>query len=259
MTMGMREFTKSGAFVAIVFVLVVVLVPFGLEQIGEATGFFDFPVTKTISGWFGGRQSSAADKLAPVARIDWERYRQDLEEFSKWAEGQSDVVISLPPREEVEIDVKEDDEKPERRLWSVPIVSCTAGDSTTGRRGYMFISGFDHPFNEGAMIEPSEELCGFEIVFIGERSVWLRAVFELEGDARMGIVKFPEFTRVEGESLVRGNRKYVARDAFPLASGGWLMIDSFMPPDGVVFKILDEKRCVVTSLLCVVIGEKGGK
>lgn len=257
--MGIREFTKSGAFVAIVFALVVVLVPFGLEQIGDATGLFAFPVQKTIAGWFGGRSSSTAEKVAPVSRVDWERYRQDLEEFSRWAEGQGDVAISLPPREEVEIEVKEDDEKLERRLWPVPIVSCTAGDSATGRKGYMFISGFDHSFKEGAMIEPSVELCGYEIVFIGERSVWLRAVFETEGDAMMGIVKFPEFTRVEGESLVRGNRKYVARDAFPLASGGWLMIDSFMPPDGVVFKILDEKNYVVASLLCVVIGEKGGK
>ena len=75
----------------------------------------------------------------------------------------------------------------------------------------------------------------------------------------MGVVKFPEFTRMEGESLVKGNRKYVARDAFRLKSGGWLMIDSFMPPNGVVFKILNEHRREGASLLCVVIGEKGGK
>ena len=144
-------------------------------------------------------------------------------------------------------------------MWSVPVVSCTAGDPMGLKKGYVFISGFDQLFEEGAMIAPSEELCGYEIVFIGERSVWFRAVFDSEGDTKMGIVKFPEFTRVEGESLVRGNHRYVARDAFPLASGGWLMIDSFMPSDGVVFKILDEKRYVVASILCIVIGEKGGK
>ena len=75
----------------------------------------------------------------------------------------------------------------------------------------------------------------------------------------MGIVKFPEFTRVDGKKLVRGKYKYSEHDAFLLSSGGWLMIDSFMPPDGVVFKILDERRNEQMTLLCVVIGEKGGK
>ena len=143
-------------------------------------------------------------------------------------------------------------------------MSCTAGDAvgragTARRSGYVFISGFDHPCEEGSLIAPSDELCGYEIVCIGERSVWFRAILEREGGSPMGIVKFPEFTRVEGESLVKGNRKYVARDAFPFTSGGWLMIDSFMPPDAVVFKILDENRREIATILCIVIGEKGGK
>ena len=255
--MGLREITKSGAFVATVFGLVLVLVPFGIEEIGEALDLYKFPVRKTISGWFS--------PSAPVRRggtgvkaVDWERYRQDLEVFSRWAEDRGIVVISLP-REPVVIRVKEAEKGPERRLWPVPIASCTAGDPVNHKKGYAFISGFGRTFDEGTMIAASEDLCGYEIVFVGERTVWLRAVMTVEGDTPMGIVKFPEFARVEGESLVRGNRKYVARDAFALESGGWLMIDSFLPPDGAVFKILDENRREVTTLLCVVIGEKGGK
>lgn len=256
--MGIREFTKSGAFVAIAFALVVVLVPFGIEQVAETTGWFDFPVKKTVTGWF------SLDRAAPsrgrvLAPVDWERYRQDIEAFTQWVDGQKGAMISLPPAEEVVIKVKENEERLERKIWPVPVVSCTAADPMGRRKGYVFISGFDHRFEEGAMIAPSRQLCGYEIVFIGERSVWLRAMFDSEGDTPMGIVKFPEFTRVEGGSLVRGNRKYVAHDAFPLKSGGWLMIDSFMPPDGVLFKILDGTRRVVASVLCVVIGEKGGK
>ncbi len=260
--MSIREFTKSGAFVAIVFALVVALVPFGLEEIGETTGFFDFPVTKTIKGWFTSGSNAPRGSLVGSKPVDWERYRQDLEKFTEWVEAQVEAEISLPQPDEDVIEVEEE-KKPERRLWIVPVVSCTAGSlaghGVPGTPGYVFISGFDHSFQEGKMIEPSEELCGYEIVCIGERSVWFRAVFESEGDSPMGVVKFPEFTRVEGESLIRGNRKYVTRDAFPLESGGWLMIDSFMPPDGVVFKILDEKRRVVTTILCIVIGEKGGR
>ena len=257
MTMGIRELTKSGAFAATVFALVVVLVPFGLEEIGETTGLFEFQVSETLSKWFSfGEASLSHARHSPP--VDWERYRRDLEEFTKWAEGQGNAVISLSS-DSLVIAVEEEVEKPALKMWSVPVVSCTADGQAGGKRGYVFISGFVQPFEEGTFIRPSDDRCGYEIVFIGERTVWLRAVFDVEENAPMGVVKFPEFTRVEGESLVRGNRKYSARDAFPLASGGWLMIDSFLPPDGTVFKILDESRRVVASILCIVIGEKGGR
>ena len=259
--MGFREFTKSGAFVAIVFALVVVLLPFGLQQIGEATGLFQFSVTKIVKGWFSPAAGARTQRDSTLTPVDWDRYRRDLEEFAQWAECRDCAFISLPPQEVEVIQVDENDEKPERRLWLVPVASCTAGGANGRKRGYVFISGLDNPFEEGAMIAPSDELCGYEIVSVGERAVWLRAVFEDDGDVPMGIVGFKkfDFTRIDGDCLVRGNNKYVARDAFSLSSGGWLMVDSFMPPDGVVFKILDERRRDVATILCIVIGEKGGR
>lgn len=255
--MGVREFTKSGSFVVMLLVLVAALVPFGLEEIGAATGLFEFPVKKTLANLFSGsKRSTAPLKIEPV---DWERYRRDLEDFANWADGQNCAVIS-PPALEVVIMVRETEKKPGRKLWHVPVTSCTAGDPDGGKRGYVFISGFDRSFEESAMVTPSETLCGYEIVHVSERSVWFRAVFDTEGDVPMGSFVFPDFTRVDGETIVRGKRRYVARDAFPLMdSGGWLMIDSFMPPDGAVFKILDRNRCAIATILCIVIGEKGGK
>jgi hypothetical protein len=255
--MGLGDFTKSGAFVATVFALVVVLMPFGLEQVGDATDLFKFPATKTIREWFAGTASDGRG-TAGARPVDWERYRQDLVAFSQWAERQEGVVISLP-REPETIHVKEMKDEPRRRVWRVPVAGCTAGDPSAGKKGYIFISGFGRPFEEGGLIAPSEEKCGFEIVCVGERTVWLRAVTESDGDVRMGVVRLPDFARVEDGTLVRGKRRYVVRDAFPLESGGWLMLDSFLRPDGVVFKILDESRREVTTLLCVVIDEKGGK
>ena len=257
MTMGAREFTKSGAFVAMVFALVVALMPFALEQIGEATGLFEFRVAKMVSNWFSGHKRVNVGGET-FKSVDWERYRQDLEKFTEWTEAKSVAVIT-PPVAPVVIKVEEDYRKPERRIWSVAVTSCTAAEPSGRRKGYVFIAGLDRPRYEGEMIAPSKELCGYEIVAIGERSAWFRVVFEEEGDEPMGVVKLPEFTRIEGETLVRGKRRYVERDAFPLSSGGWLMIDSLLPPDAAVFKILDEKRRVVTTILCVVIGEKGGK
>lgn len=255
--MGAREFTKSGTFVAAVFALVVVLLPFGLEQIGETTGLFEFSVSKKLKSLFASSKGSAFS-VAAVGQVDWDRYRQDLEKFTEWAE-ELKVTRITPPVAPVVIRVKEIESKPSRRIWPVPVTSCTAAEASVRRKGYVFVAGLDRPRYEGEMIAPSKDLCGYEIVSVGERSAWFRVVSKEEDDVPMGIVKLPEFTRIEGETLVRGKRRYVARDAFALASGGWLMLDSFMPPDVAVFKILDENRREVTTILSVVIGEKGGK
>lgn len=254
--MELREITKSGAFVATVFALVVVLVPFGIEQIGEATDLFSFPVTKTVRGWFVRSTSGGAPPAAKP--VDWDRYRHDLEAFTEWAEGRRVIVISRPPVVDDVIRLPEE-EKPRRQIWYVPVTSCTAGNPLKGKKGYAFISGFDRRFSEGDVIAPSDERCGYEILFVGDRAVWLRAVVESEDVKPMGRVNLPEFSRIGGECLVISSRKYVVRDAFPLESGGWLTIDDFLPPDGVLFKLRDERRDVVASLLCIVISEKGGK
>ena len=255
--MKIRELTKSGAFVAVVFALVLALLPFGVEQIGETTGLYSFPVTKRLRRLFAGETRPVRGAAAKAA-VNWERYREDLEDFTRWAECRPATVVSLVPYEEPVAEVVEE-RKITKRLWPVSVVSCTADDPVALRSGYAFISGFGRCFEAGEIIAPSEELCGYEIVFIGERSVWLRAIFDSAGDAPMGVVKFPEFTRTDGDSIVRGNRRYVAGDAFELASGGYLAIDSFLVPAGVIFKILDENRREVATIVAIVIGEKGGR
>lgn len=253
--MGFREITKSGTFVLVLLAAAVVGVPFGLEQIGETTGFFTFPVTKTVKGWFAGATPVRSVAAKPV---EWERYRKDLESFTEWAEGRRTALVAPPPRIE-DVIVLPKEEKPQRQIWSVPVTSCTAGNPVTGRKGYAFFSGFDRRFEEGDVIQPTAERCGYEIAFVGDRAVWLRAIFDDEGDRPMGRVKLPEFKRVGDECLVIGTHKYVVRDAFPLESGGWLTIDDFLPPDGVLFRLRDEQKEAVASILCVVISEKGGK
>ena len=255
--MYVREFTKSGAFVTVVITLLAVIMPFAVEQVGEVTGWYRFSPTERIKALFAATAPSRPGGV-PIRSVDWERYRKDLEEFTAWVDGQNVVAVSRPKYEPTVIDVQPEKET-KRQIWFVPVTGCTAASSGKGKKGYVFVSGFNRPFEEGAVIAPTLDRCGYEIVSVGERTIWFRAVFEAEGDSAMGAFRFPEFTRVEGTNLIRGKRRYVARDAFPLASGGWLMIDSFQPPDGVVFKILDENRREVTSLLCVVISEKGGK
>lgn len=91
--MSIKEFMKSGTFVLVVFVLVVALVPFAAEQIGETTGFFDFPATKWVKGLFASK--SAATGAKEPAKVDWERQLSDLEAFSAWADGLAEAKISI--------------------------------------------------------------------------------------------------------------------------------------------------------------------
>lgn len=91
--MSIKEFMKSGTFVLVAFVLVVALVPFAAEQIGETTGLFDFPVTKWVKGLFASK--SAATGTKEPAKVDWERQLSDLEAFSDWADGLAEAKISI--------------------------------------------------------------------------------------------------------------------------------------------------------------------
>lgn len=91
--MSIKEFMKSGTFVLVVFVLVVALVPFAAEQIGETTGLYDFHVTKWVKGLFASKSATGGAK--EPAKVDWERRLSDLEAFSDWADGLSEAKISI--------------------------------------------------------------------------------------------------------------------------------------------------------------------
>ena len=91
--MSFGELTKSGGFVVALLVAVAVGLPFGLEQIGETTGFFDFPATKWVKGLFSSKAAAGGAKNAP--KVDWERQIKDLEAFSDWADGLAEVSISV--------------------------------------------------------------------------------------------------------------------------------------------------------------------
>lgn len=91
--MSIKEFMKSGTFVLVAFVLVVALVPFAAEQIGETTGFFDFPATKWVKGLFASKPAATGTKVP--AKVDWERQLSDLEAFSDWADGLAEAKISI--------------------------------------------------------------------------------------------------------------------------------------------------------------------
>lgn len=91
--MSIKEFTKNGTFVLTLLVAVVASLPFAVEQIGEATGFFDFPATKWVKGLFLSKSAAGGTK-GPV-NVDWEKQLAGLKDFSEWAEGRASVNISI--------------------------------------------------------------------------------------------------------------------------------------------------------------------
>ena len=261
MTMALRELAKNGVFVASVFALLLALVPFALEQIGETTGMFAFPASKTVKGWLSfGRAASPGERSVSARPVDWERLRRDLEEFFDWVEKRDAAVVRCPLPEPRPHPPPPEPEKPERIVWNVPVTGCVAG-APGGRRsaGYVFISGFGHSFGEGDVIAPSETMCGYEIVSVGERSVWFRAFFGDAGDVPANVAGLPELTSADGGAVVCGGRRYGVHDTLRLPSGGELLIESFLPPSGVVFRMVGEDGGADATLLSVVVREKGGE
>lgn len=99
--MAAKEFTKSGTFVIVVLLLVVLLVPFALEQIGDTTGLFRFQATKWVKDLF---RSKTAAVVRNPAKVDWDRQLQDLKEFSNWADGMADAKITIVRPEEFQVE-----------------------------------------------------------------------------------------------------------------------------------------------------------
>lgn len=91
--MSIKEFTKSGTFVLVVLALVLVLLPFGLEQIGEATSLFKFPATKWVKGLFASNTEGGPNKA--FKEIDWKQQEKDIEAFSQWADNLEEIEISI--------------------------------------------------------------------------------------------------------------------------------------------------------------------
>lgn len=98
--MSIKSWTKSPTFVLAMLVLFVGLLPFAVEQIGDATDWFKFPATMWVKGLFSTKSERESKVQAKVA---WDRQLADLKAFSDWADGQEGVKISVVRPEVFEI------------------------------------------------------------------------------------------------------------------------------------------------------------
>ena len=91
--MSIKEFTKSGTFVLVALALVVALLPFAVEQIGDATGLFKFPAVKWVKGLFGSKPSGG--RTATSANVNWEEQLKGLgKDFNSFVSTQMSGALS---------------------------------------------------------------------------------------------------------------------------------------------------------------------
>ena len=100
--MSIKEFTKSGTFVIVLLVLVVIGLPFAVEKIGETSELFTFPATKWVKGLFTSK-GAPAPAAAKATVKDWEQQLEALKKFSDWADGRAEVKISIVRPEKFQI------------------------------------------------------------------------------------------------------------------------------------------------------------
>lgn len=90
--MSSKRFSKGGVLTLAMLAAVIVLLPFAIEQVADAFGYY-FPATSWVMGLFSSKQSVSVTKEFEDA--DWDNQIKDLKEFSEWAGGLSEVKISI--------------------------------------------------------------------------------------------------------------------------------------------------------------------
>lgn len=92
--MGIKRFFKGGTFVLVALFLVVALLPFAIEQVGETFEIYKFPATDWVKGLFTS-QSAGMNPTPSDQNTSWTQQEADLKAFCDWADGVAGVEISI--------------------------------------------------------------------------------------------------------------------------------------------------------------------
>ena len=176
--MSIKELTKSGTFVLVLLVLVVIGLPFAMEQIGEVTGFFDFPATKWVKGLFTSKSTGSNSKVS--AKVDWEQQLKDLKDFSDWADGLAEAKISIVRPEVFQVERADPDPATASRFsWKLKLISDKLETNATQIRKKLEL-----------ICEPEDKVFG-KITTVkslgGGEKGFLVTVDNVRGEGKMGL------------------------------------------------------------------------
>ena len=156
--MSIKELSKSGTFVIALLVLVVIGLPFAVEQIGEATDLYSFPATKWVKGLFAAKGEATVSKVP--SKVDWDSQLEALKKFSEWADGRADVKISIVRPEKFQIVKSEQDTITARECsWKLLSLSGKPSVNKTHVRGKLKLF-FDPEGKVSGRIKSVEDYSG---------------------------------------------------------------------------------------------------
>ncbi len=176
--MAIKDLKNNSAFVLSMLLLVVALLPFAAEHIGDATGLFTFPATKWVKGLFasGGRTTSSA---APKS-VDWDKQLKDLKEFSDWADGLAEAKISIVRPEVFQIVRADPNPATAAKFsWTLQLISDTLNVNATQVRNKLML-----------ICEPADKVSG-KILSVkslsGREKGFLVTVDNVNGEGKVGL------------------------------------------------------------------------
>ena len=177
--MSIKEFTKSGAFVLALLVLVIVGLPFALEQIGDATGFFKLPTTKWVKGLFSSSDRRASTSSVEKS-VDWNKQLEELKNFSEWADGREAVKISIVRPEVFQIERADPNPATASHFsWKLKLLSDTLNVNATQVRKKLAL-----------ICEPKDKVSG-DVAMVkplgGGEKGFLVTVDKVRGEGKMGL------------------------------------------------------------------------
>ena len=177
--MSIKELTKSGGFVLAVLALVVLLLPFAAEQIGDATGLFEFHPTNWVKGLFASKIAKD-DSKNKLENIDWDQKRKDIEAFSEWTKDLATAKIDIVRPEVFQI-VRADPNPATAShfSWELQLLSDNLNVNATQVRKKLAL-----------ICEPEDKVSG-EIATVkplsGGKQGFLVTVNSVRGEGKMGL------------------------------------------------------------------------
>lgn len=175
--MTIKDLKKNTAFILALIALLLVLLPFGIEQIGDLVGY-QYEAYGWVKKLFKPKSTQSGGGTA--ARAEWEKKLKDIEEFSKWTEGLAEAKISIVRPEEFQIVRAMDATGYESTFsWKLLLISDSLSSNATQVREHLKL-----------IYEPEGEISG-EIGSItslpGNEKGFLVTARKISGKGMMGL------------------------------------------------------------------------
>lgn len=214
---------------------------------------------KSFSWSSAARQERAAEEASRKLSEELRVLRTDIESFNEWFlddEGaRAGEVIII--RAENAITAQTVPTKTRRSLWPVPV------NGTMYTEGAWIAAVGSHVLEVGSIINPSSDLCGYQVISISRNSVWFVPLMEdnMKVDLDLGIrlpdmmaIHYAEGGKFIPERLeVRRNLFLHKEDKMKFKNTGSELVLKHLWPMAANFRYHSADDAVNLDLICVLV------